>query len=170
MSGRKRWTHLDQMVRSGMAETTPPNLFLGARSFFRTMQMLLPEVVAGSNVAAMSFYFLGGFVVELSLKAIVLAKNRDQDEIRRISHNLGAGLTAAEAAGFAPCDPKELMHIVTVLGKEHLAATFRYLPAADVITMPSPTRLTRVLEAHLDQIDGEYDLLAWSPERRWSPR
>jgi hypothetical protein len=126
-------------------------------------RILLPHM--GDHAAAIPFYFLSGFAVELALKAVVLRVNGDQRELFRIGHDLNAARVAAEACGMAPLDP-DLFQMVKRLSPSHADLVFRYIPNVECMEIIGPRLLDSLLERLIVGIEAEIDVWEDQPFER----
>ncbi|MBB5714797.1 hypothetical protein [Sphingomonas aerophila] len=134
--------------------TSPPNLFAAARSFAMAARLLQPQA---SQAAAIPFYFLNGFAIEMALKAVILRANRDQGQLKRIGHDLLGGLRAAEDCGLSLAEP-ETFNMIKRMSVVHGDHTFRCIPDIEEVEVIGPGLLETLLGRLLTRIEAEFDV------------
>lgn len=140
-----------------MAKLVPPqHLMLGATAYRQAMIELKPAIELGSHAILMPYYMLGGFALELGLKAAILSVRGDENEMRVLGHKLNAAFDAAISCGFAPTDQSELRRLITDMAPSHGDHSFRYMPEIDLIRMPRPDALLGGLDSMLMQIAQQF--------------
>lgn len=120
-----------------------------------------PEHFAFNGIYSLSQNYLLGLGLELLIKAAIVGWGGPADDrsLRRIGHDLIAGLDMAEAAGFHSAAPN-LRGLLTVMNEPYMAHWFRYERPAQIAL---PGNMAQVVET-LAVLDAELQARLWVNE------
>jgi hypothetical protein len=97
------------------------------------------------------------YALELSLKAFILLRTRDRNNLRGIGHDLVRGLAMAIDLGFQP--PPNAVNLVAVTGPPHMDHSLRYL-SGQAIDLPQLNQALAISHAVVVAVAEQLPLAA----------